>query len=129
MDGVGGGIVGHAEVYGLADVPKSDIVAATNGVGGESCLLAVDVKYLAAGPGGEIVRRLDCRAAQREASEDAKPHKDHFSFSASHYDISLRYGVAFGKQHHTEELLGSREKIEAYPGEKQRYKRSTLHSE
>ena len=43
VDAVGGGIVGHAEVHGPADIPEPDIVVATDKVGGERCLLAVDL--------------------------------------------------------------------------------------
>ena len=43
LDGVGGGIIGHAEVHCPADILEPNVVAATNGVGGEGCLLAVDV--------------------------------------------------------------------------------------
>ena len=76
----------------------------------ELYLLAVYIEGLGGGRGGELLDGSAGRIAQSETGEDAEPHKDRFSFSASHYDISLRYGVAFGKQHHTEELLGSREK-------------------
>lgn len=81
MDAVGGGIVGHAEVHRFADVPEADVIVPADGIGGEGCLLAVDVEGLAAGPSGEVIRRLDGGAAQGKADKDAQPHKYRFPLS------------------------------------------------
>ena len=78
VDGVGDSIVGHPKIHGPADVPEFDVVVSSNVVGGHGDLLAVHVDGLAAGPGGEVVRRLGGGAAQRETGEDAKPHKNCF---------------------------------------------------
>ena len=98
VDAVGSRIIGHAEIYSLADVPEPDVVASADEVCGERCLLAVDVECLCAGPGGEIVCRLGRRPTHRETCQNPDPHKNYLSFSASHNGISLQYGVAFGKQ-------------------------------
>ena len=98
VDAVGGRVIGYAKIHRPADVPEPDVVAPADEVGGERCLLAVDVECLGAGSGGEIVCRLGRWATQRKTRQNPNPHKDCFSFSASHYSISLRYCVAFGKQ-------------------------------
>lgn len=36
MDGVGGGVISHAEVHRSADVPEPDVVAAADGTGGHA---------------------------------------------------------------------------------------------
>ena len=106
VDAVGSGIIGHAEVYRPADVPEPDVVAAADGVGGEGRLLAIDIECLAAGPGGEVVRCLGGGAAQGEASEDAEPHEDRFSFPV-HDDSPFSFYCAFGKHNHAGGMLGS----------------------
>ena len=81
MYGVGGGVIGHAEVHRPVDIPEPDIVVAADAVGGEGRLLTVDVECLAAGSGGEVICRLDGGAAEDEAGEDAESHEDRFPFS------------------------------------------------
>lgn len=61
--------------YGPADIPEPDIASATDGIGSKGCLLAVDVKRLATGSGGETIRRLGSGAAQSEIEEGASPIK------------------------------------------------------
>ena len=51
VDTVGGGIVGYAEVYSLADIPEPDIVAAANQVGSKADLFTVQIKCLGGGTG------------------------------------------------------------------------------
>ena len=84
-------VVGHAEIYRPADVPESDVVAPADEVGGERCLLAVDVECLGAGSDSEIICRLGGWATQCEPGQHPEPHKNRFSFSASHNVVSLRY--------------------------------------
>lgn len=84
VDAVGGGTIGHTEVYRSADVPEPDIIVAADGVGGHAHPLTVHVDGLGTQRGGNAGSCLGGGAAQSEAGEDTKPHIDRFSFSASH---------------------------------------------
>ena len=127
VDGVGGGVIGHAEVHRFADVPEADIVIAADAVGGEGCLLTIDIEGLATGPGGEIVCCLGGGAAQGKAGEDADSHKDRFPFPV-HDLIPFRFCCAFRKHNHAEGVAGSQVQSGEPHGEKLRRERSTLHS-
>ena len=64
MDAVGNGVVLHAEVHSLPDVPELYEVIAMDGVRLHLDALAVDVDGLAADGGLEVVRRLRGGAAE-----------------------------------------------------------------
>ena len=112
VDTIGGRIVGHPEVHRFTDVPELHIVAAADTVGSHGYSLSIHIDGLAAQRSGDAGCGLGRWATQCEASQHSDPHKNRFSFPASHRGISLQYGVALGKQHHTEEPLGSRELFE-----------------
>ena len=93
MDGVGGRIVGHAEVCRPADVPETDIIVPVDGIGGEGGLLTADVECLVAGSGGEDVAQsryqifqLSARAVMSYAVE-----KDGAYSLYSLYSFNLGY--------------------------------------
>ena len=81
VDGVGGGIIGHAEVHRSADIPELDKIIPMDVVRFKPHLLPVHIEGLGGGCGGELLGGGAGGAAEGEAGEDADPHKDRFPFS------------------------------------------------
>ena len=104
VDTISGRVIGHTEVHRFADVPEPDIIAPADVVGGERCLLAVNVECLGGGTSSEIVRRLGGWATQCESSQNPDPHKDGFPFSV-HDDSSFDF-CDLGNQQQCRRTMG-----------------------
>ena len=81
VDAVGGGTIGHTEVYRSADVPELDEIVPMDVVRFKPHLLPVHVEGLGGGCGGELLGGGAGGAAQGKASKDADPDKNCFPFS------------------------------------------------
>ena len=117
VDGVGGSIIGYAEVHRLADIPELDEVVPMDVIRFELHLLAVYIEGLGGGCGGELLDGGAGGAAQGETSEDAEPHKDRFPFPV-HNLIPFRFCRVCGKHNHAEGVPGSQEQSGEQCGEK-----------
>ena len=53
VDGVGGGVIGHTEIYRPADVPELNVIVSPDVVGGHADPLAVHIDGLGAGSGSD----------------------------------------------------------------------------
>ena len=121
MDAVGGGVIGHTEVYRSADVSEPDVVVSADAVGGHVHPLSIHVDGLGTQCGGDAGGRLGGGAAHCKTGEDAEPHKDCFPFPV-HNLIPFQFCCAFRKHNHAEGGPGSQEQLGRQHGEKQRYK-------
>lgn len=81
VDGVGGGIIGYAEVHRLADIPELDEIVVMDTVCLELHLLDVHGEGLGGGRDGELLGGGAGGATQGKAGEDADTHKECFPFS------------------------------------------------
>ena len=116
-DGVGSGVVGHAEPQRLPDVPELDVVVTVNDVGFQGDALTVQVESLGAGLDGEGCESCPSTKYSR-SGDDACRQQGHF-FSSAH-DLFLLQLFCFGKQHNTEEGFTSPAELSQTYGEEKR---------